>query len=318
MKVIDKTPLQNEKGEIGPVQRVRSMLEYGFAWYPEMEAQKAVIAQLDRILEKGFTLVRNITLGSSQITEPLILVGPPGVFVIYVTPISGFYEAKGDAWNEVRSGRSYPAANNPMARVARLSRALQVYLERQGVTLPGPVEPVLMSSSPAMHIDSLRPMVRVVLSDAIRQFAGSLLQARPILKPEIVIDVAERIVTPRQKQMAVPEPAEMEQRIYLPPSLRDEPEAEGEEAEPSRARAIFHAAEESKPFDPADLNFAYDEKSEGEVPEELREPSPSQQLAKGARRGPFSSRQLILLGGMLIVECCVLAGFAYLIFSSTR
>ena len=58
-------------------------------WYPEMEAQRAVIPQLDRILEKGFTLVRNVTLANSQIVEPLILIGPPGVYVIYVTPLTG-------------------------------------------------------------------------------------------------------------------------------------------------------------------------------------------------------------------------------------
>ena len=78
MKVIDKTPLQNEKGEISGLQRLRGTLEFGLNWYPELEAQKAVIAQLDRVLEKGFTLIRNVTLANSQIVEPLILIGPPG------------------------------------------------------------------------------------------------------------------------------------------------------------------------------------------------------------------------------------------------
>ena len=181
MKVIDKTPLQDEKGEISRFQRVRGTLEYGLGWYAEMEAQKAVMAQLDQILEKGFTLIRNITLGNSSITEPLVLVGPPGIYVLYVTPLAGFYEAKGDQWNVIKSGHSYPTSKNLMSFVWRLSRALQVYLNRQGVNLPGPVEPVLVSTNPAMHVDSLRPMVRVVLSDAVRQFAASLLQARPVL-----------------------------------------------------------------------------------------------------------------------------------------
>ena len=36
---------------------------------------------------------------------------------------------------------------------------------------------------------------------------------------------------------------------------------------PQRARAIFHAAEETKPFDPADLSFEFDEHgtAEGEI-----------------------------------------------------
>ena len=309
MKVIDKTPLQNEKGEISGLQRLRGMLEFGLGWYPEMQAQQAVIAQLDRILEKGFTLIRNTTLAHSPIVEPLILIGPPGVYVIFVTPLAGFYEAKGDQWNLVKSGHSYPAPSNLMMRVGRLARALQVYLDRQGVSLPGPVEAVLMSANPAMHIESLRPMVRVVLSDAIRQFAGSLLQARAVLKPELVYDIAERIVTPRPKLSPEEQPT--------PDATPATPEVD-ELGAPARARAIFHAAEESKPFDPADLSFDFDENAEAsgaEVPEGLRETNPSQRLPP-ARTGPFRPRQWILLGVMLIVECCVLAGFAYLIFAN--
>ena len=320
MKVIDKTPLQNEQGVIGPLQRLQGTLEYGLSWYPELEGQKAVMAQLELILEKGFILIRNITLGISKITEPLVLIGPPGIYVIYVTPISGVYEAKGDQWNVVKSGHSYPAGSNLMSIVARLARALPVFLDRQGVNLPGAVEPVLMSSSPAAHIDSLRPMVRVVMSDAVKQFAGSLLQLRPILRPDQVSDIADRVVTPRPKPPPAPEPEELVAGEYLPPSLRDRPEEQGEEA-PARARAIFHAAEEAKPFDPADLEFAFDENAapaEGEVPQNLREPSPSQKLAAAPRKGPLSQQQWLILGGMGIVECCVLAGLAALILSSLR
>ena len=126
MKIIDKTPFQNEKGEFGLVQRLQGMWEYGGSWYAELDAQRAVIAQLERVLEKGFTLIRNLRLQNSQIVEPLILVGPPGVFVMYVTPISGFFEAKGDQWNVIKNDRRVPAPVNMLQRVARLARALQV------------------------------------------------------------------------------------------------------------------------------------------------------------------------------------------------
>ncbi len=324
MKVIDKTPLQNEKGEIGAIQRIQGTLEHGFQWYPEVEAQKAVMAQLERVLEKGFTLIRNVTLGRSSITEPLILIGQPGVFVIYATPMSGLYEAKGEEWNQIKSGHPYPAQPNLMQRVERLARALQVFLQRQGITLPGPVEPVLVASSPALHVDSVRPMVRVVLSDAVRQWAASLLQARPILRPDQVIEIGDHIITPRAKPISLQGDEPKENEYYLPPSLRDAETPQGHQQQPeapARARVIFRAADETKPFDPADLDFAFDEnaeKTEGAVPEDLKETSPSQQLTPRGRRSVFSRRQLLLLGGMLVVECCVLAGFAYAIFSSTR
>ncbi len=304
MKVIDKTPLQNEKGEIGLVQRVQGTLKYGFSWYPELEAQKIIITQLDRALEKGFILIRNLTLVGSEIIEPIILVGPPGVYVIYVTHLSGFYEAKGDQWNVSSNGRTQPAPINLMSRAARLAKVLQVYLERQGVSLPYPVEPVLIASSPAMHVDSMRPAVRVVMSDAVKQFAASLLQARPVFNGEVVRDLADRIVEPRPKAAPAVAPT--------PAPQAPAPDASGT---PSRAQAIFQASEQAKPFNPADLSFAFDESAapaENGVPQNLRETSPAQPLPaqKPGQRG-MKSWQFVILGVMALCECCIIAGFGY-------
>jgi len=52
MKVIDKTPFQDEKGNFGLRQRVQAGMEYGFSWQAEVKAQKPVITQLERVLEK--------------------------------------------------------------------------------------------------------------------------------------------------------------------------------------------------------------------------------------------------------------------------
>ena len=307
MKVIDKTPLQDAKGEISLFQRIQGTLEFGFNWYPELEAQKVIIAQLDTVLEKGFTLIRNLTLHNSPIVEPLILIGPPGIYVIKVTPLSGFYEAKGDQWNISSGSRSNPAPINLMSQVARLARALQVFIDRQGVNLPGSVEPILIASNPAMHIESLRPVVRVIMSDGVKQFASSLLQARPVLKSEFVYDLTDRIITPRPKAAApisIPLPNEVP--TGTPP---------GEAPAPSRAQAIFHARDTDQPFDPNDLSFAYDENAKNEVLDTLREPSPSQRLPKINKKSSIKPRELILLGVMLVAECCILGGFGYFIFS---
>lgn len=316
MKVIDKTPFQNEKGEIGLLERLQGTLKYGFSWYPELEAQKVIVTQLDRALEKGFILIRNLTLPGSEIVEPIILIGPPGVYVIYVTHLSGFYEAKGDQWGTTNNGRFSPAPINLMSRVARLAKVLQVYLERQGISLPGPVEPVLIASSPAMHIESMRPAVRVVMSDAVKQFASSLLQARPLMRSEFVYDLADRIVTPRPKS-APQQP--------VPAAPTPSPQAEAQPS--SRAQAIFRASEEVKPFDPSDMNFAFDETAAPPqpgmaVPQNLREPSPATPLRSATR--PASKRvlgmtipQLAVLGFILLCWLCAMAaGILWLYFNS--
>ncbi len=313
MKVIDKTPLQNEKGEIGLLERLQGTLKYGFSWYSDLQAQKAIVTQLDRALEKGYALIRNLTLPGSEIIEPLILIGPPGVYIIYVTGLSGFYEAKGDQWNVVNNGRSSAAPINLMTRAARLARVMQVYLDRQGISLPTTVEPVLIASSPAMHIDSTRPAVRVVMSDAVKQFAASLLQARPLIRSDLVYDMADRIVTPRPKSAG---PA----LDVAAPGLPGTPGPAAQSQ--SRAQTIFQASQEAQPFNPSDLSFAFDENaapSNASVPQNLREPNPSVALPQSAKRsGGLSMMQIIVLGVMGVVECCVLAGFGYLLFFGSR
>jgi len=315
MKIIDKTPFQNEKGEIGLLERIQGTLKYGFSWYAVLEAQKLIIVQLNRALEKGFVLIRNFTLPGVEIIEPIILIGPPGVYIIYVTPLTGFYEAKGDQWNTVNNGRATPAPKNPMRDVARLAKALQVYLERQGVNLPNPVKPILMASSPALHIDSMRPAVRVVMSDAVKQFAGSLLQARPILQTELIRDLTNRIVEPHPSSTLQPTP-----KI---PAARPQAASENVSAQPvpSRAQAIFHASEKAAPLNPNDLGFAFEE-----APAKAYEPqkagiNPARPLSptkqnKQQRVLGMTVPQLVILIGIFLCWACMMAAaiIYYLLF----
>ncbi len=311
MKIIDRTPLQNDKGEIGLIERIQGTLKYGFSWYGELEAQKLIIAQLDRALEKGFVLIRNFTLPGIEIIEPIILIGPPGVYIIYVTPLTGFYEAKGDQWNTVNNGRATPAPKNPMRDVARLAKALQLYLERQSVYLPNPVELVLMASSPALHIDSMRPAVRVVMSDAVKQFSASLLQARPVLQTELIRDLANRIVEPR--------PSSTPQVPVARPQAA--PGNASAQPVPSRAQAIFHASEEAAPLNPNDLGFAFEETpDQSPVPPGLRETSPAQPLPQANQKktqrllGMTIPQLAILIGIFLCWFCLMASAIVYYLF----
>jgi len=312
MKIIDKTPSQNQKGEMSLLDRIQGTLQHGFSWYPELQAQGIVIDQLNRVLEKGAVLIRNLTLPGSEIVEPIILVAQGGIYVIYVTHLRGFYEAKGDQWNIMGSkGRAQPASVNLMSRVARLAKALERYIQIHGIQLPTPVEAVLVAADPGMHIDSMRPAVRVVQSDAIKQFAGSILQARPVFSAEYIYDLADRIVAPPESGSAPqPAPAPVAPQAAPPVSTAENPA--------SRAHAIFNASDQMQPFNPSDLGFALQSEPDGQplsVPQNLRETSPSQQLprSKPKRRG-MSFIQIALLGFIILVWLCLIAGFGYLIF----
>src|SRR3989304_3776914 len=133
MKIIDKTPLLDEKGELGIAQRLKGMLQFGLNWPNELQAQKAIINFFDHQLERGYTLIRNMTLGQSGITIPMILLGPAGIFVIQGTHLRGRYESKGEAWNVQSGDQSRPASINLTLETSRITLTKHTYPIRLGV-----------------------------------------------------------------------------------------------------------------------------------------------------------------------------------------
>jgi hypothetical protein len=305
MKIIDKTPLLDQNGQLSLVSRIQGTLQYGLNWSAELEAQKNVIAQLDRVLEKGFVLIRNFTLPNSEIVIPIILLGPNGATVIHVTTAKGFFEAKGDQWNTVVNGRGQPARSNLLRIASGYARVVQKYLEYQKIELSAPVEPVLITADPGAHVDSMRPTARVVMSDAIKQFATTLLQARPVWRSDIVFTLADRIVDPQ--------PAQEE-----PPLVLQQPAVQPASSGASRAQAIFTASDQAKPLDINDLGFAFEENSQ-EGLQFAEEPSGSQGSTQSTQKGKIlgmSSAQVIVLAVLLLCECAIVIGFGALFLTN--
>ena len=313
MKIIDKTPLVNEKGELGVLQRFQGMLKFGFNWPTELEAQKAIVTFFDRQLEKGYTLIRNITLGASGITVPMILLGPAGVYVIHVTYLRGRFEAKGNAWNE-ESGNGYkPASVNLIQQTSRMASAVKAFIGRQGMKLPVNIEPVLIAANPGLHIESSKPAIRVMMIDGIKSFVSGLSTGTPLLSAEAVHELTERIVNPRlpRKDPADVPRAAWEEEITSPPGT-------------SRARVIFDASEEAKPFNPADFDFEMvDEEAALEALTPAAQEAPpaetfAQPPASPRKRVLGMTRlQLIIVAALGLAFLCTLAVFAYLILNPT-
>ena len=312
MKIIDKTPLLNEKGELGLGQRLQGIMQFGFNWLNELQAQKAIITYFDRQLEKGYTLIRNIPLGKSGITVPLLLLGPTGIYAIHVAYLRGRYEARGESWN-VESGDGYkPAPVNLVQQTRRMARAVKAYIERQGVRVPVDVEPILIGGDPGLHIESSQPAVKVMMIDGVRTFVSNLAVAQPVLSPESVYEFTERLLNPHPLRKA------------SAPTARDpEPSTFDQQSpqEVSRARAIFNASEEVKPFDPADFDFAMDEETSFDAASsttDVIETSPARPLpSRPTRRRRvlgMTPVQLAIVIGLTLALLCLVAGFAYYYF----
>ncbi|NWF64958.1 MAG: hypothetical protein HXY38_11705 [Chloroflexi bacterium] len=290
MRVIDRTPFQDRNGNINPIARLQGAIQFGLSWYSELEAQKRVIAQLDRMLiDKGFVLIRNFTLPEIEVVIPLILIGPGSLSVILVSPVKGEFEAKETEWNIIRNGASTPARRNLIDLLIKLTRAFQKYLDAQKINIPLPVEPVLFLSDPGANVEPVRPAVRIIRSDAIKQFANALSQAAPVLRAEQILSAADLILEPHPQA---------DQPLAAAPQTDERPV--------SRAQAIFKASQTATPASQPTL-LAQTPNAVGTPQAKTAAP------AKRKSRG-ITGRQWLLLAILGILECCVLAGGVYLLF----
>jgi len=223
MKIIDQTPFFNsETGEIRFLDRGKAMMKYGTGWIKEVEAQKQVIDILGKVLDRNYTLLRNVTPPGLDASIPCILVGPAGVFVMYVTPLTGIFRAKGDQWGTITGNNFRDEKPNLLTRTEHMARAIQVFLQRQGYSTLTMVEAILLCSDPSVHVDSIRPIIRVVMRDALERLAISIMQARVVLSPETVQDIIERILNPPSLESE--EPSEVSAEISPQPAAVTQPE----------------------------------------------------------------------------------------------
>ena len=325
MKIIDKTPLLDANGHLNPINRLQGTLKYGLSWPATLEAQQKVIVQLNKVIQTGYTLFRNPKLGKSEIIIPLVLIGTTGIYVLEVTPLKGFYRARGDEWGQVINGRFQPAEINLLTRTTRMAKALQVFFERQGTTLAGPIEPVLIAADPGMHIESVRPVIRVVMSDAIERFAASVLTAsRPIYNSPMVNELVDRILTPRpasQKDQPLP--------IAQNDALAAKDETPFPAMEPSRMQSILNAPRSDALIEnnAPDIGFAFEDDASASVQPTVLVSNPgSPDGSESPASSPASNRvlgmtwsQIAILVALLIVWACIMAvGVGLLYYYQTR
>ncbi len=196
MKIVDKTLYYKETGELRWTDRVRATLQFGSGWFREIEAQKALIPVLGKVLDRNFTLLVNLTPPDLGATIPFILVGPTGVYVMTVTAMVGEFRAKGEQWGSVSGDVYKPLKPNLLTRTERMARAIQLYLQRQGYTDLPNVEAVLLCADPTTNVDSMRPIIRVIMRDALERFGTTIAQGRVVMNPESVFAIVNRLQNP--------------------------------------------------------------------------------------------------------------------------
>lgn len=346
MQIFDFSPNGGQPSTQGTFKKLSNVIKYGAEWTAEMAAQVRAMDLLGRYLDDRYCLLRNLTLPDLDVPIPFILIGPPGIQMIYVTPVRGIYRARGDLWFVVDSRRKFrPAAPNLIIRSTLMARAIEVYLERHGFA-PSKVEPVLVSTESGLYIEAIRPTVRIVMSDAIDRYIAGLQSGELLLTKPDVEKAVELLTTHPQEAV----PVVTQQTAAVEPYVPEQPSEETPEWVEDRIAALDKNLEEPEPEEPdasvpvADAQTISEVKAEwGPERAESAQPAPEPVLAEtvppvpveaepallgaetpaeavpapaeaaGGRRSIFTRGQWIVLIIMTVMILAVLGAFAALI-----
>jgi len=192
MKIIENTTLNRKESASSPVNDVISSIKSGLNIKESLQAKDIVLASLKRMLDNRFVIIQDVILPGLKVPVPLVLVGPSGVCVLHPSSTRGVYRAQGENWEKMDERRRdfKPAKPNLVIRAELLSRAVKKFLTERGYELPE-VEPVLIFTDPGVHIETVRPVVRVILIDGIERFITGLAQGYPILEKDDVTKIVD-------------------------------------------------------------------------------------------------------------------------------
>jgi hypothetical protein len=196
MKVIDYQALEEGPEKPGALDRLKQGLG-SLQPRPNAKAQETAIQTLKKVLDNRFYLLCNLILPEIELPAPLLLVGPPGIWLIQASPAKGVYRAMEDRWEEMenQTQKFRPARVNLPAQTTATAHAVTAALHNRGVAVPS-IEPVILFTQPGAHIEATRPPCRLVQSDAIVRFAASLLQSRPVFAPEDIQAIVQAFKAP--------------------------------------------------------------------------------------------------------------------------
>lgn len=183
MKLIEPTQRSVEKDRI---QMVANQLGRFFQFYNSDEhAEDAIVARFMRGLDDRFVMLRNLQLEGKGVIFPPILVGPSGLVVLTVSRAKGFFKAKDDTWWEMdKTTNQFIAAHpNLLRQVKNYAQKLAEILDVHGKSHPE-ILPVLVFANPGVHIETINPIIRIVLMDGVESLIDGFLKGKEVLQPE--------------------------------------------------------------------------------------------------------------------------------------
>ncbi len=171
----------------------------------EEHAEDAIIAHLMRGLDNRYILVRNLPVEGTDERLPAILIGPPGLILLNVSPVQGYFRAKEDTWWEMSktTHRFNPSRPNLIKQSQENAQKLADMLDKHEKTHPE-VVPVLVFAHPGVQVETSNPALHIVLMDGVDTLISNILNSDEVLKSNEINYLADGLEIIGNPEKAIP------------------------------------------------------------------------------------------------------------------
>jgi hypothetical protein len=229
MKQLDLSKSGKQKASDESMQKVQgafadALSRIGITVEGEEQAREAVTRLFGRLLDNRYSMLENVSLPNLAEAIPLVLIGPPGIIVINPRNDTGVFRAREDTWVMLnqRSQKYEETRENPMVQTQDYAQAVEAFLQEKGVS-PVEVQPVLILVNPGAHVESSRPIVRILPVDAQERYLAALVQApNPLSAPDVQALV--EVFTTQPVEPVAPQPEPQPQPEKAPPPFSSQVE----------------------------------------------------------------------------------------------
>lgn len=267
MKVIDLAQKKNKAEKAGAIDDMMNRLNQTLGG-KEGRAYDLVALKFSQVLDHHYTLIKNIPLASPGEPNPLVLMGPAGVYLIYPSLVRGIFRVRENQWEMMESGGggSYRSVKPNLVEKVLAARDKLIELLSGLDPLLQNVEAALVFTDPGAHIETERPVIRVVPQDALDRFIAGLIRSPLIINDGLVKEAVARLTQPPDDEERL--------RDVAFGDLEGRPIEEQADSEPSRLSQLTS-----------------------------EEPAVIQKMGRHVN---FSRRQWIILGVLLVGNFCIL------------
>jgi len=168
------------------------------AYRKGQEGEEQVLEAMRQTLDGNWTLFRNLRLpGRNKADIDLMLVSPPGVWVLEVKALAGEYRNIGEHWEWRAGNRWEPLKKSPSRQAQDNAVRLANFLRADGIRQW--VNPAVVWAEPESRIEVANPMVPVWTLERLPEELGNIWQSSWV-ETSTLERIVEKLTTLYQQQ----------------------------------------------------------------------------------------------------------------------